>query len=571
MTAAIEFERDRRYRLRWWTLVVLSVSLLIIIADDTIINVALPTLARAFGGSSSSLQWVVDAYILVFGGLLLTMGTLGDRFGRRRLLQAGLVLFGAASLFGAYSASTAELVLARAAMGAGGAMIMPATLSILVGVFPQHERVRAIGIWAAIAHLGIPLGPIVGGWLVEHAWWGSVLLINVPIVVIALVAGRFLVPESRHPSPRRLDLGGMVASTAALVALVYAIIEGPSAGWSSPRVLGGFAVALLAGAWFARHERRVAEPMLDLRLFGNPRLRWGLAAITVAIFTLAGLMFNLTQFLQLVQGRSPLGAGVRIVPLVLGFAVAAHLGQHLVSRVGTGRAAAAGFLTGAVLLFGVAHVGPGTAYPLLGAGLFLLGIALGVVFIPSTDAVMAAFPGASAGLGAGLNDTSRQIGAALGVAVLGSLTNAVYTARLGGPVTGIDPGLLAQAKRSLAAALQLAPQAGQAGEALAAAARGAFTDGFSLAALAGAALLAATGVLVWRRLPASDLAGGGGERSPLPHGHVSAPAPLPAQPARAPVRAPGRPAAPGVARAQDRPRQGRVPNLANEPERKWYR
>jgi len=517
MNATIEPERDRRYRLRWWTLAVLSVSLMIIIADDTIINVALPTLQRAFGGSASSLQWVVDAYILAFGGLLLTMGTLGDRFGRRRLLQAGLLLFGAASLYGAHAASTAELVLARAAMGVGGAMIMPATLSILVEVFPRHERVRAIGIWAAIAHLGIPLGPVVGGWLVEHAWWGSVLLINVPIVALALVAGRFLVPESRHSGPRRLDLGGMVASTAALVALVYAIIEGPSSGWSSPQVLGGFALALLAGAWFARHERRAGEPMLDLRLFADPRLRWGLIAITVAIFTLAGLMFNLTQLLQLVQGWSPLGAGVRIVPLVLGFAVAAHLGQHLVSHLGTGRAAAIGFLAGAALLAGVAQAGPGAAYPLLGFGLFLLGIALGVVFIPSTDAVMAAVPGGSAGLGAGLNDTSRQVGAALGVAVLGSFTNAVYAARLGSPAAGIEPGLLAQARRSVAAALQLAATGGETGRPLAAAARSAFTSGFSLAALLGAVLLAVTGVLVWRGLPATDLPGG--ERSPAPHAH----------------------------------------------------
>jgi EmrB/QacA subfamily drug resistance transporter len=532
------------YRMRWWTLAVLSVSLLIIVADDTIINVALPTLQRSLGGSASSLQWVVDSYIVVFGGLLLTMGTLGDRFGRRRLLQLGLLLFGTASLCGAYAASTAELVLARAAMGVGGAMIMPATLSILVDVFPRDQHVRAIGIWAAMAHLGIPLGPIVGGWLLEHAWWGSVLLINVPIVAIALIAGRFLVPESRHRSPSRPDLGGMVLSTAALVALVYAIIEGPSAGWSSPQVLGGFAIALIAAAWFVRHERHAGEPMLDLRLFGNPRLRWGLVAVTVAIFTLAGLMFDLTQFLQLVQGRSPLGAGVRIVPLVLGFAVAAHLGQHLVTHLGTGRTAAVGFIAGAALLAGVAQVRPGTAYLLLGLGLFLLGITLGVVFIPSTDAVMAAVPDANAGLGSGLNDSSRQIGAALGVAVLGSLTNAVYAARLDSSAAGIDPGLLAQARRSVAAALQLPPQAGRAGAALAAAARAAFTDGFSLAALAGAVLLAAAGVLVWRRLPAGDA-----ERPPLPPRHASAPAEIPAS--RAPVCPPDGPVASGVAPTGD--------------------
>jgi MFS family permease len=383
-------------------------------------------------------------------------------------------------------------------MGVGGATIMPATLSIIVDVFPRHERVRAIGIWATIAHLGIPLGPVAGGWLLQHAWWGSVLLINVPIVVVALVAGRALVPESRHPAPPRADFGGMALSILALLALVYAIIEGPSAGWSSPRILAGFAAALCVGAWFVHHERHVDHPMLRPSLFTNPRLRWGVFAITVAIFTLAGLMFGLTQFLQLVQGRSPLGAGLRIVPLVLGFAVAAHLGQHLIAHLGTGRAAGVGFLVGAALLTGIAQVTPGTAYPLVGLGMFALGVALGVVFIPCTAAVMAAIPESDAALGSALNDTSRQVGAALGVGILGSLTSAVYAAKLADLPT--DPQQLAQARRSLAAALDLATQ----DPALAAAARSAFTDAFSLAALLTAVLLAVTGVVVWRRLPPED-------------------------------------------------------------------
>lgn len=476
-------------------------SLLIVIVDDTIINVALPTVQRSLGGSASSLQWVVDAYILVFGGLLLTMGALGDRFGRRRLLQLGLVLFGVASAYGAYASSTTELIGARAAMGVGGAMVMPATLSTLVEVFPRHERVRAIGIWAAIAHLGIPLGPIVGGWLLERAWWGSVLLINVPIVLVALVAGRFLVPETRHPAPPRPDLAGMVLSTAALLGLVYGVIEGPSAGWGSDRVLAGLAVAVVAAAWFVRHERRVEQPLLSPSLFANPRLSWGVIAVAVAIFTLAGLLFDLTQFLQLVQGYSPLAAGVRIVPLVLGFAVAAHLGQHLVEHLGTGRAAAVGFLAGAALLVGISQLVPSAGHPLLGVALFLLGTALGVVFIPATDAVMAALPDADAGLASGLNDSARQVGAALGVGVLGSLTNAFYSTGLDGSAGRADPHLLAQAKGSLAAALALAPH----DPALAAAARTSFAGAFSVTALLGGLLLAVIGALVWRRLPAADI------------------------------------------------------------------
>jgi len=389
--AESDADEARKYRRRWWTLAVLAVSLLIIIIDDTIINVAIPTLQRELGTSAAGLQWIVDSFILAFAGLLLTMGTLGDRFGRRRFLQLGLLVFGASSLYGAYAGSTAQLVLTRALMGVGGAMIMPSTLSVLIDVFPREERVKAIGIWTGVAGAGIPLGPVAAGWLLERYWWGSVFLLNIPIVLVALAAGWFLLPESRHPSPPRPDLAGMGLSTASLAALVYAIIELPPAGWSSGKVLGGFAAALLAGAAFLVHERRVSEPMLDLELFRNPRLGWGTAAMTLAALALAGLAFNLSQFLQFAQGYTPLQAGLRFLPIAAGFGVAGPLSQKLVGRFGSARTIAAGLGVGALMSAAMAQVDPGTTYWFSGIVSFLFGLGIGAAFVPSTDAVRPPF------------------------------------------------------------------------------------------------------------------------------------------------------------------------------------
>jgi EmrB/QacA subfamily drug resistance transporter len=497
---------EAKYRRRWWTLVTLSVSLLIIIIDDTIINVAVPTLQRELDASAAALQWIVDAYIVVFAGLLLTMGVLGDRFGRKRFLQLGLVLFGLASVFGAYAASTTQLILVRALMGVAGAMIMPSTLSILIDVFPRGERVKAIGIWTGIASLGIPLGPVVGGWLLEQYWWGSVFLLNVPIVLVALLAGLMLVPESRHPAPPRPDLVGLALSAASLTLLVYGIIEAPASGWTSAAVLGSLAAALLTGGGFLVHERRAGAPMLDLRLFGNPRLGWGTAAVTLAALALTGLAFDLTQYLQFVQGYTPLQAGLRFLPLAIGFGIAGPVSQRLVPRIGTGQTVAAGLGVVALLLVGLAQVDPATSYWLVGAGLLLIGLGVGAAFVPATDSVMAAVPEANAGLGSAINDTGRQVGAALGIGALGALTNMGYAGGIGTFVARLDPDAAAVARRSAGAALQLADQiGGPAGAALRQAATTAFVDGFGLAMLAGAALMAAGSVLVLRHLPSRDV------------------------------------------------------------------
>jgi EmrB/QacA subfamily drug resistance transporter len=504
-----EQRHEQKYRRRWAILAILSVSLLVIIVDDTIVNVAIPTLQRELGASTTALQWVVDAYILAFAGLLLTMGTLGDRFGRKRFLQLGLVVFAAASVFGAYSASASQLIAARALMGVGGALIMPSTLSVLIDVFPRGERVKAIGIWTGVASLGIPIGPIVGGWLLEHFWWGSAFLLNVPIAAGALAAGWMLIPESRHPAPPRPDLPGLALSVVALTSLVYGIIEAPSHGWTSATVLGSLGLAIVSGAAFVALERRARQPMLDLRLFRNPRLGWGTAAIGLAFLALSGLTFELTQYLQFVQQYSPLQAGLRVLPIALGFGIAGPLSQRVVPRIGTARPVAGALGLVALVLVGLSSLDPGTSYWLLAPALFLFGLGLGTALVPSTDAVMAAVPQANAGLGSAINDAGRQIGAALGIGVLGALANAGYTSGIADALSPLGPSGAAVAERSVGAALHIANGlGGSTGESLRRAADAAFMDGFASAMLGGAALLAAGAVMVLRWLPSNDVRAG---------------------------------------------------------------
>jgi EmrB/QacA subfamily drug resistance transporter len=510
---AVGTDKLRRSRLgdasgrRWWILAVLSVSLLIIIIDDTIINVAVPTLQRELGASAAALQWIVDAYIVVFAGLLLAMGSLGDRFGRKRFLLLGLLVFAGASLLGTYARSASQLIVARALMGVGGALIMPATLSVIIDVFPRGERVKAIGIWTGTASLGIPIGPIVGGWLLEHFWWGSAFLLNVPIALAALTGGWLLVPESRHPAPPRPDFLGLALSVVALASLVYAIIDAPSSGWSSAAVLGSLGLAAVAGAGFLLREAQAREPMLDLRLFRNPRLGWGTVAMTLAGLAIGGLAFLLTQYLQFVQGYSPLQAGLRFLPIAIGFGIASPITQRLVPRIGTSRTVSAALGGGALLFASLSLVGPETSYWLVGPVLLLIGLGIGAAFVPATDAVMAAVPEADAGLGSAINDAGRQVGAALGVGILGALANAGFRSGIEGAVASLGPDLAVTARRSVGAALEVAASVdGPAGATLRRAADAAFMDGFGLAMLAGAVLLAAGALAVLRRLPSHDVA-----------------------------------------------------------------
>ncbi len=496
------------YKKRNWTLGVLSIALIIIGLDITVLNVAIPTLQNSLNASASGLQWIINAYILVFAGVLLTMGSLGDRFGRRLAFQTGLVIFGLASVGAAFSETTTQLIIARAGQGIGGALIMPSTLSVIVDVFPREERAKAIGIWAGVAAIGIPGGMIAGGWLLENFFWGSVFLLNVPVVLVALVGSVFLVPESRDPNAKTTDVIGALISMAALSSLIYAIIEAPEQGWLSVVTLTGFALSLGFGALFVWYELRREHPMVDLRLFLNARLSASVGAIGIAFMAMLGMMFMLTQFLQFVQGYSPLDTGIRLVPMALGFMVGAPTSAILVAKLNARAVMTGGLFVVAVSVAGMSILDIDTTYWITGSLIFLMGLGMSNVMAPATDAVMAAVPEAQAGVGSALNDTIRQIGGALGVGIFGSILSSIYSSSMSDAVVGLGEGAAAAATNSIGAALQVAGSLaeGVAGDQLALASRQSFIDGTSVVYIvAGVVALIGT-VLVWRYMPEHDLA-----------------------------------------------------------------
>ncbi|MCE2527245.1 MAG: DHA2 family efflux MFS transporter permease subunit [Actinomycetia bacterium] len=494
------------YRRRWLTLVTLSTSLLIIGLDNTVLNVAIPTLQREFNATATTLQWMIDAYILVFAGLLLTMGSLGDRFGRKRALQAGILVFGLASMLAAFADSSAQLIAARALMGIGGALIMPSTLSIITNVFPREERGKAIGVWAAVAGVGIGLGPLIGGYLLEHFWWGSVFFINIPIAVVALVAGWFLVPESKDPDPRGLDIVGALLSISAVSILVYAIIEAPTHGWTDGLVVSGFVVGLLLLGAFVLWERKTDHPMLNMRFFRNPRFSAGAGAISIGFFSLFGIIFGLTLYLQFVQGYTPLEAGMRMIPLSLGMVVGAGSSHRLVAKVGTNRVVAMGLLILSGLLASMSLWDPETSYWVLGSSLFVMAFGMGNLMAPSTDAVMGAVPEANAGIASATNDVTRMVAGAFGVAVTGSLINTAYSNSMSGSLADLPPQAAAAAGDSVGAAVSIAanlPPA--AAQRLVDTARAAFSDALGIAVLVSAGVALVGAVLIFRLMPAQHL------------------------------------------------------------------
>jgi EmrB/QacA subfamily drug resistance transporter len=494
------------YRRRWATLAVLSLSLVIIGLDNTILNVALPTLVRELGASGSELQWMVDAYVLVFAGLLLTMGALGDRFGRKLALNSGLILFGAASIAAAYVDTAGALIAARAVMGIGGALIMPSTLSIITNVFKGPERGRAIAAWAAVAGLGIVIGPALGGWLLENFWWGSIFLINVFVAIAALVAGWFLVPESKDPEATPLDPLGAVLSIVGLVALVYAIIEAPGEGWTDTKVLIAFGLAVVLLGLLLWWETRTEHPMLRLSFFENPRFSAAAAAITLVFFAMFGTVFMLTQYLQFVLGFTPLEAGIRVMPVAT-MVIAAPLSARLTERFGTKRVVAAGLLIVAAAMAIFATIDTGSGYGHVAIAISLLGVGMGTAMAPATDSVMGSLPLAKAGVGSAMNDTTRQVGGALGVAILGSILASSYSSAMGPAVAQLPPEAAAVASDSIGGALAVAAQIGDAAAPLVEAAKTAFIDGMGTAiwVASGVALLGA--ILTWLFLPARPLEG----------------------------------------------------------------
>ena len=487
---------------RWKTLAVLSLALLIIGLDNTILNVALPSLQEEFDASSSTLQWIVDSYLLVFAGLLLTMGTIGDRFGRKLALQLGLALFGGASLAVLAVDSADGLIAVRAAMGIGGALIMPATLSIISNVFPREERAKAIGIWSGMASMGIGLGPLMGGLLLEWFDWTSVFLLNVPVAAAALIAGFFLVPESRDPEPGAFDFPGALLSVGALTALVYGVIEAPSEGWTDPTILGCFGGFLALAVGFIAWELRTPHPMLNLEFFRNPRFSIASGGISLAFFSLFGAIFALTQFMQDAKGYSALEAGAAMTPLAAGLVLGAMTSIKLNERLGTARVVAAGLLGLAGLLGCSLFWAVDMPYWPLGLWFFSIAVAMGWIMGPATDSVMGAVPEEKSGVASAMNDVTRQVAGALGTAVIGSLITSLYGSRISDSVVALPEQARTAAEDSVGQANAVAAQLpADQGQSLMEAAADAFTSALGIGfTVAGAAALIAA-VVVRRWLP----------------------------------------------------------------------
>jgi EmrB/QacA subfamily drug resistance transporter len=481
---------------RWWTLAVLCTSLVLITVDTTILNVAIPTLSRSLATTTGELQWIVDAYTVVFAGLLLTCGSLGDRLGRRRMLALGLVVFGAGCAASALVTSAGALIAMRALTGVGAALIFPATLSIITNVFREPvERQKAIAIWASTAGIGIALGPLTGGVLLEHFYWGSIFLVNLPVIALALVGIAIAVPESRDPVHRRLDLAGALLSIAGLGALVYGVIRGGSDGWGAPVTLGTIALGLLILLAFVAHERRTREPMLDLDVFRNPRFAGASFAVTAVYFCLFGTIFLLTQHLQELLGYGTLAAGIRTVPFAVVLMVVANLTPRIVGRVGPRLPIVIGLVIIAVsqLLRIASTADSGYGIILLSQVTFALG--MGLLIAPATASIMGAVPAARAGVGSAINDTTRQVGGALGVAVMGSVAAAGFRADLSHRV----PGVARRAGDSLGAAMEAARTLGS--TTVADAARHSFIHGLRLASFLGFVVALVGAGVAWRLLP----------------------------------------------------------------------
>jgi EmrB/QacA subfamily drug resistance transporter len=483
---------------RWWVLGALILSVILVGLDSTILNVALPTLAAELGASTAQLQWIVDAFVLVLAGLLLPAGALADRVGRRPVLVGGIVVFTLGSLAAAYSGTATWLIVARAVMGVGAAVILTVPLAVLPSIFDADERPKAIaGVTVALG-LGLPLGPIVGGWLLQHVWWGAVFLINVPLGVLAAIGVAVLLPRSRESSPSAVDVPGAVLSTAGLVGVVYAVVEAPSRGWTSAPVLVSGTAGLVLLAGFVLWERRTATPMVDLALLRRPRFTWGTVAATTAMFAMLGLLFVVPLYLQSVRGFDPLGTGLRLLPVILGLVVGAKVAERLTVRLGARIPVVTGLLVIAAGLAWGATLEVGTAYGVLAGWLALTGAGLGLTITPAMDAVLGDIPELHRGSGTALTMALRQVGGALGVAVLGSLASAAYTGRL--DLSGLPAQAAAAAQDSVAGGMAVARSLGS--PALAGNVAGAYVHAMTVVLLTTAGLALAGAVAAALRLPA---------------------------------------------------------------------
>ncbi|MFJ8823721.1 MFS transporter [Streptomyces sp. NPDC102467] len=431
---------------RWLILGVICLAQLTVLLDNTVLNVAIPSLTKELHASTSDIQWVISAYSLVQSGLLLTAGSTADRYGRKKMLAAGLVLFGAGSLVAGLAGSTGQLIAARAGMGVGGALLMTTTLAVVVQIFDDTERVKAIGLWATVNSLGFAVGPLLGGVMLDHFWWGAIFLINIPVAVIGLIAVLALVPESKNPRGERPDLLGAVLSTIGMTGVVYAIISGPGDGWTSATTLTSGAIGVVVMAAFVTWELRSPHPMLDMHFFRNQQFTGAVAGAILVAFGMGGSLFLLTQHLQFVLGYEPLEAGLRTAPLAL-TVVALNLtgiGARLLPKLGTPLTIASGMTCLAAGLAAISLLG-GDSYGGMLAGLIVMGAGIALAMPAMANAIMSAIPPEKAGVGAGVNGTLAEFGNGLGVAVLGAVLNARFAALVSVSAASL-PAALAAAK-----------------------------------------------------------------------------------------------------------------------------
>ncbi|MFD7237676.1 MFS transporter [Streptomyces syringium] len=488
MTATTAAQRDagdrkpQRHPTRWVILGVICLAQLTVLLDNTVLNVAIPSLTEEMGAATSDIQWMINAYSLVQAGLLLTAGSAADRYGRKKLLALGLGLFGIGSLLAGLAETTGQLIAARAGMGVGGALLMTTTLAVIVQVFDEDERAKAIGLWGAVSSLGFAAGPLVGGAMLNHFWWGSIFLINVPVALLGLVAVLKLVPESKNPTGDRPDLLGALLSTIGMTCVVFAIISGPEHGWTSGRVLLSAGIGAVALALFALWERRVPFPMLDMHFFRNRRFVGAVAGGILVAFGMGGSLFLLTQHLQLVLGYDPLATGLRMSPLAL-VIVALNLtgvGARLLPKLGTPTLIVGGMSMLAGGLAAIAILGA-HGYGGMLLGLVMMGTGIAFSMPAMANAIMSAIPPEKAGVGAGVNGTLQECGNGLGVAVLGAVLNSRFAALV--PAVAAGAG-------SLPAALASART-----EAERTAVEDAFASGVQTSQLVGAAAVLAGGIV----------------------------------------------------------------------------
>ncbi|MEU8791091.1 MFS transporter [Streptomyces sp. NPDC048643] len=487
----------RRHPRRWWALGALVASMLVLGFDMTILNVALPTMARDLGASTGEQQWMADAYVVVFASLMLPAGLLGDRFGRRRMLITGLGVFLAGSLAGALVSDVTWVIVARALMGVGGALVMPLALAVLPSLFGPDERTKAVGAVSAASALGLPLGPIIGGWLLNHFWWGSVFLVNVPMAAIGIAACVLLLPETRDPGSPKVDTVSTALTAVGLSVLIYAIIEAPGRGWGDPLVLACFAASLVLIALLVVRERRAARPMLDLSLLSQRGFLLNTLAATLVMFVLSGLMFVLPQYLQAVLGHDALATGVRMLPMMGGLLIASRAAQPLLARFGARAVISAGLVTLAFAAFLGSRTTVDDGYGFTALWLSVAGLGFGFAVVPAMSAALGALPRDRAGSGSGLLMTVRQVGGAIGIALLGSLLASAYTDRL--DTSALPHAAADTAGDSVVGAHVVAARLGD--HALAASADAAYIHGMDLVLLVSGVAALVTALLAAALLP----------------------------------------------------------------------